>query len=113
MRLACFGSFKKGFKIMEEKIWKVLKRVMDPELGINLVDLGLIYQVKENDGKAEIIMTLTSPACPLSYIFEEEISKRVKKIKGIKKVNIKLTFDPIWTPDKMSPKAKMELKYQA
>lgn len=93
---------------MEEQILKKLKRVIDPELGINIVDLGLIYKIKEKEGKANILMTLTSPGCPLAATFKDMVKKAAMKVEGIKKVSVKLTFNPLWTPRKMSEKARLK-----
>ena len=94
---------------MEDKILRALKKVIDPELGINIVDLGLIYKVGQKDGVANILMTLTSPGCPLAGTFREQVMDVVMKTKEVKKVKVKLTFNPPWTPDKISKKGKLEL----
>jgi len=92
-----------------DQIYKSLKTVIDPEIGINIVDLGLIYDVKINNGDVVVVMTLTTPGCPMGYMFDEEVKKAVKKIKGVKKVKVEITFDPPWTPEKMSKEAKKKL----
>lgn len=97
----------------EEDILNKLREVIDPELEINLVDLGLVYEVKENKGNVTVVMTLTTPGCPLMGMFEEEIKKRIKQIKGVKKIKVELTFDPPWTPEKMSKEAKKKLNWMA
>ena len=94
---------------MEDKILRALKKVIDPELGINIVDLGLIYKVGQKDGVANILMTLTSPGCPLAGTFKEQVTDAAKKVKEVKKVKVKLTFNPPWTSDKISKKGKLEL----
>ena len=71
---------------MEDKILRALKKVIDPELGINIVDLGLIYKVGQKDGVANILMTLTSPGCPLAGTFKEQVTDAAKKVKEVKKV---------------------------
>lgn len=97
--------------IKKEKILAKLKTVLDPELNINVVDLGLIYDVKIEEGNVEILMTLTTPFCPLSAFFEKELVAAVKDIKGVGEVKINLTFDPPWTADKMSEEARLELGF--
>lgn len=99
-------SPKPKLKINKELILKKLKLVKDPELGVNIVDLGLVYGVKIIKEKIIIKMTLTSPTCPLFSQFEDEIKKELKKIKGVKEILINLTFNPLWTPEKMSRYAK-------
>jgi metal-sulfur cluster biosynthetic enzyme len=89
-----------------------LKNVPDPELGISIVDLGLVYDVKiDKKGRAEVIMTLTTMGCPLFELISEPIKQELKKIKGVKEVIVELTFDPPWNPDKMSKEAKVKLGF--
>lgn len=95
---------------MEKEIRKALRKVKDPELNVNIVDLGLIYKVEEKKGKVKILMTLTSPMCPLAYTFDELVKRALKKVGGIKSVKIKLTFDPPWDPTKISQRAKLKLE---
>jgi metal-sulfur cluster biosynthetic enzyme len=101
--------------VSEKQVWQRLKQVLDPELGINLVDLGLIYKVKVTEsGKVKIVMTLTSPGCPLVGLFEDLIKEKLKKLPGFdaeKSLDVKLTFDPPWTPDKMSEEVGAELGF--
>jgi len=89
-----------------------LKNVPDPELGISIVDLGLIYDVKANkNGNVEVIMTLTTMGCPLFELIAEPIKSELSKIKGVKDVTVDLTFDPPWDPSKMSKEAKVKLGF--
>ena len=94
--------------IVREQIIEALKEVIDPELHINIVDLGLIYNVViiEETGSVEITMTLTTPGCPLSMVFEEWVPNAVKKVEGVKDVHINLVWEPPWDPDKISDDAK-------
>lgn len=95
---------------LKQNIINKLKTVSDPELLINIVDLGLIYDVKiDKKGAVTIKMTLTSPGCPLSYVFDSMVSNAVKKVKGVKSVKVMLTFDPPWDPGKMSEEARLQL----
>lgn len=96
--------------ISTEEIYNQLKSIIDPELHINIVDLGLIYSldIKAN-GIVEITMTLTTPGCPLSYVFQEWIPEAVKKVDGVSDVRIDLVWDPPWDPDKISDEQKEEL----
>lgn len=94
--------------VTKDKILEALKSVIDPELNINIVDLGLIYDVAivQETGSVEITMTLTTPGCPLSMVFEEWIPDAVKKVDGVKNVYINLVWEPPWDPDKISDDAK-------
>lgn len=85
--------------------------MIDPELNINIVDLGLIYDVSINQklGKVDVAMTLTTPGCPLSMVFEEWVPDTVKKVEGVKDVKINLVWEPPWDPDKMSDDIKEQM----
>lgn len=91
---------------VEKKVWKGLEEVLDPELYISIVDLGLVYTVVEKGGQVHIRMTLTTLGCPLFETIELEIKEKLKSIKGVKKVTIELVFDPPWSMDKLTEKAK-------
>jgi len=93
--------------ISKNLVNKKLAEVMDPELNISIVDLGLIYKIRMEKNKVKILMTLTTPGCPLIGIIEEDIKNKLKEL-GIKEKNIelKLTFDPLWSMEKMSKKAR-------
>ncbi|MBI2036397.1 metal-sulfur cluster assembly factor [Candidatus Microgenomates bacterium] len=97
--------------ITKEQVLEELKKVIDPELNVNIVDLGLIYDVdiSEKSGRVDITMTLTTPGCPLSMVFEEWVPAAVKNIEGVKDVKINLVWEPAWEPDKMSDEAKENL----
>ena len=95
---------------IEEKIVDVLKTVYDPEIPVNIYDLGLIYEIEyEPTGVANIRMTLTAPNCPMADILVDDINTQVKKINGVEEVNIILTFDPPWDKSMMSEEALLEL----
>jgi FeS assembly SUF system protein len=97
--------------IKKEQIVEQLKTIIDPELHINIWDLGLIYNIAidQENGKVDIRMTLTTPGCPLSFVFEEWIPAAVKKVDGVKEVEIELVWEPPWDPDKMSDDQKEAL----
>lgn len=84
---------------------------MDPELNINIVDLGLIYEVEVEDDEIYVLMTLTTPGCPLHGVFDEMVRKEVAKLDGVEPsdIEVELTFEPRWSPDDMSDEAKDEL----
>lgn len=97
---------------LRDRIEDALRQVHDPEIPVNIVELGLIYEIKiEEDGKVEIIMTLTAPACPVAGDIIFDAQSRVEAIDGVKDVHIQLTFDPPWTKDMMSEEAKLELGF--
>lgn len=97
--------------ISEEKILDELKQVIDPELHINIVDLGLIYgiEINQETGLVTIEMTLTTPGCPLSFVFHEWVPAAAKKAEDVKDVKINLVWEPPWDPDKLSDDAKEEM----
>lgn len=93
-------------KSLKKQVMTKLEEVLDPELHISIIDLGLIYDVSEKEGDVAIKMTLTTLGCPLFETIESEVKDKLKAIKGIKKINIDLVFDPPWTMERMSEKAK-------
>ena len=99
-------------QLLGEKIVKVLKTIFDPEIPVDIYELGLIYDVFVNeDFDAKVLMTLTSPNCPVAESLPAEVEEKVKSIKGINKVEVEMTFDPPWTKDLMSEEAKLELGF--
>ena len=98
---------------IKDNIIKNLHTVYDPEIPVNIYELGLIYDLKvHSEGLVDIIMTLTSPNCPVAEILPEQVKKAAKKAKGVKDVNLKLVFEPPWNPDMMSEAAKVELNME-
>ncbi|MCG8579375.1 MAG: iron-sulfur cluster assembly protein [Bacteroidales bacterium] len=98
------------FLQLEGEIIKVIKTIFDPEIPVNVYDLGLIYEIDVNEeGKARIVMTLTSPNCPVAESLPEEVQEKVAAIDGITSVDLNLTFDPPWTKDMLSEEALLEL----
>lgn len=96
------------------EITEALKNVFDPEIPINIVDLGLIYELKydEQAKKVYVKMTLTAPGCPMGDFILRDVETVVKEIEGVEDVEIELTYDPPWSPDMMSEGAKKELGYE-
>lgn len=93
-----------------ESIVKVLKTIYDPEIPVDIYELGLIYDVMVNeDYEVKILMTLTSPNCPVAETLPVEVEEKVKSINQIKDVEVEITFDPPWTQELMSEEAKLEL----
>lgn len=96
----------------KETLIEALRTVFDPEIPINVWDLGLIYDLQtKEDGTAWIKFTMTSPACPFAGILKADIENKIKEVPGVKKVELVLTFNPAWDQNKMTPegKAMMEL----
>ena len=88
-----------------------LKKVIDPEIGINIVDLGLIYRIDVFDDHAEVDFTLTSPGCPLADVIEDDIRKILESEHKISKVQLEVVWDPPWNLDFLSEEARLELGY--
>lgn len=94
----------------EERIVAYLKTVYDPEIPVNIYDLGLIYKVDlQDDGLLNLDMTLTAPSCPAADFLVEDITQKMRSVEGVKDVKINLVFEPEWTKDMMSEEAKLEL----
>jgi len=94
----------------EQAIIEALKTIFDPEIPVNIYDLGLIYEIRVDDEmKAHIRMTLTAPNCPVAGQMLEEVKEKTGKVKGISEVDLKLTFIPPWDPGKLSDEVKLEL----
>lgn len=94
---------------IKKDIIKALKQIPDPELGVSIWDLGLIYDVSVKKGKVEVLLTLTTIGCPLFSQISEPIEAEVKAIEGVNSVFIELTFDPPWSMERMSEEAKIQL----
>tara|TARA_Y100001935_G_C17210766_1_gene459995 strand:- start:427 stop:738 length:312 start_codon:yes stop_codon:yes gene_type:complete len=97
---------------LAEKIIKVLKTVYDPEIPVDIYELGLIYDVLVNDNsEVKIIMTLTTPNCPVADSLPKEVEDKVKLLSEVNDAKVELTFEPPWTRDLMSEEAKLELGF--
>ncbi len=97
---------------MEEKIVKMLKTVYDPEIPVNVYDLGLIYKIDLDDNAClRLDMTLTAPNCPAADFILEDIRMKLESIEGIKSVDVNLVFEPEWNQDMMTEEAKLELGF--
>jgi metal-sulfur cluster biosynthetic enzyme len=91
--------------ITEQEMMTALREVYDPEIPINIVDLGLIYRLTLTDGKALVEMTLTSPGCPLAGSLAQDVEDCLRKLPGITEVEVRLIWDPPWTPDRINREA--------
>ena len=97
---------------IEVKTVEMLKTVFDPEIPVNVYDLGLIYKIDVTDDfVVNIDMTLTAPSCPAADFIMEDIHQKVSSIEGVKEVNIELVYEPEWTKDMMSEEAKLDLGF--
>tara|TARA_B100001964_G_C13753359_1_gene388469 strand:+ start:140 stop:511 length:372 start_codon:yes stop_codon:yes gene_type:complete len=105
-----FDEKKDNLNIEKDKIVNQLREVFDPEIPVNIYDLGLIYRVKITDEKKVVIqMTLTSPNCPVAESLPKEVSQKIKKLGGMRSLTVYLTFDPPWNMNMMSEDAKLAL----
>jgi metal-sulfur cluster biosynthetic enzyme len=95
--------------VSEEVVTEALKEVYDPELNYNIVDLGLVYEVDVKDGDVHVLMTLTTPACPIGPMIIEQIQESIGLMPGVRDVDVEFTFDPPWGPDMMSEDARHDL----
>ncbi len=97
-------------KELEDKVVQMLKSVYDPEIPVDIYELGLIYDVIiKSMEEVEVLMTLTSPSCPVAETLPVEVEQRIKEIEGIDKAEVKIVWDPPWEKDMMSDAAKVEL----
>jgi FeS assembly SUF system protein len=110
------GSYYKEFEfqnqtslIKNEQIIECIKTVMDPEIPVNLYDLGLIYSINNNNNNIVIEMTLTNPNCPVAGQMPENVAKSVEQIQGLRSIEVKLVWRPTWNKDLMSEDAKLAL----
>jgi FeS assembly SUF system protein len=95
--------------IIHSDVVKCIKEVMDPEIPVNLYDLGLIYSIKTDNNNVEIEMTLTNPNCPVAGQMPENVGKSIQQISDLKSIKVKLVWYPTWTKDLMSEDAKLAL----
>ena len=103
-------NINESLTIKKEDIVNQMKEVFDPEIPVNIYDLGLIYEIKiDEEKKVEIIMTLTSPNCPVAESLPKEVSQKIKNLHGMKSLAVYLTFDPPWDKNMMSEDAKLAL----
>lgn len=96
---------------IEERVVEVLRTVYDPEIPVNIYDLGLIYRIELNDEatRLQVDMTLTAPNCPAADFILEDVRTKLEAIRGLESVDVQLVFEPEWTKDMMSEEAKLDL----
>ena len=97
---------------IEERVIDALRTIYDPEIPVDIYELGLIYEVKINDeAHAEVLMTLTSPSCPVAESMPLEVEEKMRGVKGVESGKVELTFEPPWDKDMMSEAALLELGF--
>lgn len=95
--------------VTKEEVMDVLRQCYDPEIPVNIVDLGLIYGVTIEGNTVDVEMTLTAPGCPMHSLIARDVKQKVESIPGLEAVNVRVVWDPPWTPDRMSEEAKKKL----
>lgn len=95
--------------VVEEDVWLALKQVFDPEIPVNIVDLGLVYEVSASGSSVSIKMTLTSPGCGMGPVIADDAKRSVMTIPNVREVNVNMVFDPPWSDENMTDDAKLEL----
>lgn len=95
--------------IAKDDVLEVLKMVIDPELGVNVVDLGLVYEVEVDDDTVKVVYTLTSMGCPVGPLIEQQIQQVITTLPGVGVVESKVTFDPPWSMERMSEDARLAM----
>ncbi len=99
-------------KALETDVIDAIRECYDPEIPVNVYDLGLIYDVLvSSDARVEVVMTLTTPHCPVAEILPDQVKSRVEQVEGVDEVSLELTWDPPWNPGMMSEAAKLELGF--
>jgi|TARA_B110000977_G_C10629698_1_gene319653 FeS assembly SUF system protein len=94
---------------LREQVIDEIRKIYDPEIPVNIYELGLIYDVKVDESAVKIIMTLTSPNCPVAESLPQDVKDSAMQVEGIEKVDLDLVFEPVWNKDMMSEAAKLEL----
>jgi FeS assembly SUF system protein len=99
-------------KLLEGQAIEAIRTCYDPEIPVNIYDLGLIYEVKVNEeGEITVTMTLTSPSCPAAQVLPTEVERKVKAVPGVKNASVTVTWTPAWNPSMMSEAARLELGF--
>ena len=97
---------------LKAEVVSAIRECYDPEIPVNIYDLGLVYDVAVSPGaKVDVVMTLTSPHCPVAEILPDQVKTRIEQVEGVDEVALELTWEPPWTPDMMSEAAKLELGF--
>jgi len=97
--------------VSKEAVWDALKECYDPEIPINIVDLGLVYDVTIDNDKVFVKMTLTAPGCPMHSFIAQQVKQRLETVEGVKEAHVEVVWDPPWNPNMMSDEAKKKLGF--
>lgn len=97
--------------ISKEEVMAALAECYDPEIPVNIVDLGLVYDVRISDGTVEIDMTLTAPGCPMSGAISADVISKLEEVEGVNTAKVNMVWEPPWTPDRMSEDARKSLGF--
>jgi metal-sulfur cluster biosynthetic enzyme len=101
----------------EEAIWKELRTIYDPEIPVNIVDLGLIYSARTSEGekghRIDVRMSLTAPGCSMSEVIKAQVEHKLSQLSGVSEVHVEVVFDPPWNPGMMSEAAKLQLGFDS
>lgn len=97
--------------LTEERVLEVLKEVSDPEIGVNVVDLGLVYDVDLNDGNVLVQMTLTAPGCPMHDTIARTAEMAIETLDGVKEAHVQIVWDPPWTPERLTDEGRRLLGF--
>ncbi len=95
--------------VTKEDVIEALKGCHDPEIPVSIVDLGLVYGIDISNGEVHVKMTLTAPGCPMHSEISEDARSRIEALEGVEKAEIEIVWEPLWTPERMSPEAKKKL----
>jgi len=95
--------------VTEKDVIEALKGCHDPEIPVSIVDLGLVYGIDISNGEVHVKMTLTAPGCPMHREISEDARSRIEALEGVEKAEIEIVWEPLWTPERMSPEAKKKL----
>jgi len=93
----------------QDSLRQALRQVIDPELGLNIIELGLVYEIDVDEGDVEVQMTLTSPGCPAGPQIMDDVQRTLRMLDGVKSVNVALVWEPYWTPERIDPRVRAVL----
>jgi FeS assembly SUF system protein len=97
--------------VSKEAVMTALRNCYDPEIPVNVVDLGLIYDVRVQESTVEVDMTLTAPGCPMSTVISEDVRQKLEQVEGVEHAVVNMIWEPPWTPERMSDDAKKSLGF--
>lgn len=109
IKLLQIHTLREGTIVTKEEVIEVLKTCYDPEIPINIIDLGLVYGIEVKGDLVHIKMTLTMPGCPMGELIVENVKRKVEALDGVKEVEVELVWDPPWTPDRISEESMKKI----